>query len=286
MTGFLSFFKSNLEEIVSPLFGINYSIGFFLSFFIILSLFIFRNFYAKVSKCNIFRYFLGTIQLILYILYFVLHHLSGDILWKDYMPFQLCSLLDLTSAFLLFFPFEKFFSMTFPLIGPVALAFLLPDVTKRVYGFSNFFFYQYYLNHIIIFFGYFYLYLYGHTKFNTGFLKHTCVSMTFFALLIFVFNISVGTNFLFIGSAGFIFSNKYWFLSTGNWNPVLRFLFIWIVGLSFVLLFKYLIANFLPPFYLNKGSEKNSFYENKKNMKNNNKKTFQKNKKQVLKLRR
>lgn len=263
MAKIAKFFDGNLKDIVSPLFGTNYWIGFSLAFLAISTLFIFKRFYAKVSKHNGFRYALGGFQFLIYIMYFLFHQLSGDITWKDYMPFQLSSLLNLTSAFLLIFPSEKLFSLTFPLIGPVILAFFMPDSSKRVYGLDNFFFYQYYLNHLIIFFGYFYLYFYGHVRYDKLLLKHTCGFITIFALIVFVFNITFGTNYLFIGEAGFSFSNKYWLLSTGNWNPIFRFLFMWSIGLAFVLLFNFLINKYAPPFYFENGAKINKYYHNK-----------------------
>lgn len=263
MIFFSKFFNSNLKEIVTPLFGTNYWIGFLISFFLISSLFIFRGFYAKVSKHNGFRYVLGTFQFLIYVLYYLFHQLSHDITWKDYLPFQLCSFLNLTSAFLLIFPREKLFSITFPLIGPVVLAFFLPDVSKRVYGLDSFFFYQYYLNHTIIFFSYFYLYFYGHIEYDKFLVKQTCIFLTIFSLFIFTFNVIFITNYLFIGEAGFSFSDKYWFLSTSNWYPVFRFLFMWIVGLFFILLFNFLISKYAPPFYFESGKKINEYYQKK-----------------------
>lgn len=259
----MTFFDGNLKEIVSPLFGTNYWIGFSFCLFALASLFIFKGFYAKVSRFNGFRYFLGSFQFLIYILYFLFHQLSGTITWKDYMPFQLCSVLNLTSALLLIYPSEKLFSLTFPLIGPVSLAFVLPDASKRVFGLDNFFYYQYYLNHLIIFFGYFYLYFYGHVRYNNKYLKSSCYFITSFSLVVFLFNIVFGTNYLFIGDAGFSFSNKYWILNTGNWNPVFRFLFMWAIGLAFVLFFNFLITKYGQPFYFDSGTKVNQYYHKK-----------------------
>ncbi|MBE4704359.1 YwaF family protein [Spiroplasma platyhelix] len=261
MNLFSGFTDSDLKEVVSPLFGVNYWIGLSISVCLIASLFIFKGFYAQVSRYNVFRYSLGSLQLILYFLYFYFHEMNGDINWKDYMPFHLCSLLDLVSIFLLICPSDKLFSLTFPLVGPVVLPFLFPD--KHVYGPDNFFYYHYYLNHLIIFFGFFYLYTYGHVKFNSLYLRQICTFMTGFALFVFVFNITFGTNYLFIGSAGFTFTDKYWLLSTGHWNPVFRFIFMWSVGMMFILIFNFLIKKYFPPFYFNSGSEVNKYYDNK-----------------------
>ncbi|MGL5268788.1 MAG: hypothetical protein ACRC8P_03380 [Spiroplasma sp.] len=271
------FFNGNLKEIVSPLFGINYWIGFSFCFLVITSLFLFRKFYAKVSKFDGFRYSLGSFQFLIYILYFTFHQLSGTITWKDYMPFQLCSVLNLTSAFLLIYPSEKLFSLTFLLVGPIILAFFLPDASKRVYGLNNFFFYQYYLNHLIIFFGYFYLYLYNHVKYDNLILNQSCIFITTFALCVFPFNTIFGTNYLFIGYDGFSFSAKYWILNTGNWNPILRFLFVWFMGLGFVLLFNFLVTKYVPPFYFDCGTKVNPYYHNKLSLFSKIKKKFKKN---------
>lgn len=261
MSTFAKFTDSNLKEVVSPLFGTNYWIGLSVSIALIASLFIFKNFYAHVSKYNLFRYSLGSLQLIAYCLDIYFKSMNNGFIWTEHMPFHLSSLLDLSIAFLLLYPNEKFFSLTFPLVGPVVLAFLLPD--KRVYGLDNFFYYQYYLNHLIIFFGFFYLYTYGHVKFQQGYLKQSCFFMTSFAIFVFVFNVIFRTNYLFIGSLGFSFSEVYWFLSTGNWNPVFRFLFMWSVGVMFIVLFNALIIKYFPPYYFNHGQEVNEYYHNK-----------------------
>ncbi|MDQ7983138.1 MAG: YwaF family protein [Spiroplasma sp.] len=257
------FFNPNLKEIVSPLFGTNHLIALILSISIFASLFIFKRFYARLSRFNAFRYTLGSIQILIYILYYTVLQIYSMISWKDYMPFHLSSVLDLTSAFLLFFASEKLFSWTFPLIGPVILSFLLPDVSKRVYGPDNFYYYQYYLNHLIIFFGYFYLYLYGHIEYNKKLLFQGVSTFTLFALFVFIFNLTFGTNFLFLGNLGFSAGFGSFIFNTGLWPTILRFLFMWIIGLIFVFSFHFSIIRFLPPFYFAAGTIINQYYQNK-----------------------
>lgn len=260
-----SFFNSVGKDIVSPLFSTNYWIGFAVSIAVISTLFIFKSFYAKVSKYNSFRYTLGVTQLLLYVTYFLFHQLSGDITWKDYMPFQLCSVLDLASGILLIFPSEKLFSMTFPLVAPVVIVFLLPDATKWVYGLNNFFYYQYYFHHIIILFGYFYLYLYGHIKYNKMLLKETITGLVFFGIFVYLFNTSFDTNYLFIGDIGYHAAFGNYLFNTGAWLPIFRFGFMFGVGLFFLIPLHFSLVKWFKPYYLNKGSEVNPYYKNKKN---------------------
>lgn len=263
----LGFFDSNPQAIINPLFGMYYWIGFTISFFLIASLFIFKKFYANLSKSVIFKSSLGSFQLLLYIGFFIVHGLTdSNFYWYDYFPFQLCSVLNLTSAILLIIPIKSVFNSTFPLIGPVILAFLLPDSTKWVFGPQHFLYWDYYFIHIIIIFSYLLLYLYGHIEYDKTYIKKSILYMTLFGGGVFIFNTSFGTNYLFIGSVGYKASFGKNVLDTSVWLPILRFIFMFAVGISLLLLTYIFIIKNLLPFYLEKATKVNPLYEHKKTL--------------------
>jgi len=262
----LSFFDGNPTEIISPLFGLYYWIGFCISFLLIGSLFVFKKFYAKLSQHNNFKYILGIFQIFLFFSFYIIHGLSGGYSWSDYFPFQLCSVLNITSGVLLILPLEGLFNVTFPIIGPVILAFLLPDKTKWVFGPQHFLYYDYYFIHIIIIFSYLYLYLYGHIKFNTAFLKKSILAMTLFGCGVFIFNVSFDKNYLFIGEEGYQANIGGIPFNTGDWVPIARFAFMFVVGVCLLSLTYFMIIKTLFPYFLEKGTEVNPQYENKKKL--------------------
>lgn len=263
----LGFFDGNPDQIINPLFGMYYWIGLTISFFLIISLFIFKRFYPNLSKSYLFKCSLGIFQLLLYIGFYLVHGLNGDNYhWVDYFPFQLCSVLNLTSAALLMIPNKSLFNITFPLIGPVILAFLLPDKTKWVFGPQHFLYWDYYFIHIIILFSYLLLYLYGHIEYDKIYIKKSILYLTLFGSGVFIFNTSFGTNYLFIGSAGYTASFGKKILDTSVWLPILRFTFMSVIGISLLVLTYILIIKTLVPFYLEKGTKINPVYENRKKL--------------------
>ncbi|WP_425381063.1 hypothetical protein [Spiroplasma endosymbiont of Polydrusus pterygomalis] len=263
----LGFFDGNPQTVINPLFGMYYWIGLTISFILIISLFIFKKFYVNLSKSYLFKWNLGIFQLFLYISFYVVHGLSGDnYYWYDYFPFQLCSVLNLTSSILLMIPNKSLFNMTFPLIGPVILAFLLPDKAKWVFGPQHFLYWNYYLIHIIIMFSYLLLYLYGHIEYEKIYIKKSILYLTLFGAGVFIFNTSFGTNYLFIGSAGYTAGFGKKVLDTSVWLPIFRFIFMSTVGISLLgLTYIFIIKTFVP-FYIEKGTKINPIYENKKTL--------------------
>lgn len=262
----LGFFDSNLHDIINPLFGMYYWIGLVLSISFIGSLFICRIFYAKLSKYNSFKCSLGIFQIVLFIGFYIVHGLSGNYNWYDYFPFELCSVLNITSGLLLIFPIKGLFNVTFPLIGPVLLAFLLPDSSKWVFGPQHFLYWDFYIIHTVIIFSYLYLYLYGHVQYDKIYIKKSILYITMFGSWVFIFNSSFGTNYLFIGKQGYIASIGKYILDTSAWLPIMRFAFMFVVGISLLSLTYMFIIKLLFPFYLDKGTEVNPIYENKKNL--------------------
>lgn len=263
----LGFFDGNPQAIINPLFGMYYWIGLTISFFLISSLFIFKSFYVNLSKNYIFKCGLGIFQLLLYIGFYLVHGFyDNNYYWYDYFPFQLCSVLNITSGILLILPIKNVFNITFPLIGPVILAFLLPDSTKWVFGPQHFLYWNYYIIHIIIIFSYLLLYLYGHIEYDKIYIKKSILYITLFGGGVFIFNTSFGTNYLFIGSVGYTASFGKEILNTATWSPILRFTFMFVIGISLVFLTYIFIIKILFPFYLEKGTKINPIYENKKTL--------------------
>ncbi|WP_342274243.1 hypothetical protein [Spiroplasma endosymbiont of Phycita roborella] len=264
---FLGFFDGNPQAVINPLFGMYYWIGLSISLFLIISLFIFKRFYANLSKCYSFKYSLGIFQILLYISFYIVHGLNGDnYQWYDYFPFQLCSVLNITSGILLIIPNKSLFNITFPLIGLVILAFLLPDKTKWVFGPQYFLYWNYYFIHIIILFSYLLLYLYGHIEYDKIYIKKSILYLTLFGGGVFIFNTSFGTNYLFIGNAGYKASFGKKVLDTSVWLPILRFTFMSVVGISLLVLTYIFIIKTLSPFYLEKGTKINRIYKDKKSL--------------------
>ncbi|WP_342218234.1 hypothetical protein [Spiroplasma endosymbiont of Amphimallon solstitiale] len=264
---FLGFFDGNPQAVINPLFGMYYWIGLSISLFLIISLFIFKRFYANLSKCYSFKCSLGIFQILLNISFYIVHGLNGDnYQWYDYFPFQLCSVLNITSGILLIIPNKSLFNITFPLIGPVILAFLLPDKTKWVFGPQHFLYWNYYFIHIIILFSYLLLYLYGHIEYDKIYIKKSILYLTLFGSGVFIFNTSFGTNYLFIGNAGYTASFGKKILDTSLWLPILRFTFMSVVGISLLVLTYIFIIKTLSPFYLEKGTKINPIYKDKKSL--------------------
>lgn len=263
----LGFFDGNPHDIINPLFGMYYWLGLVSSLFLIGSLFVFKRFYANLSKHYSFKCSLGIFQLVLYVGFYIVHGFNGNnYSWYDYFPFQLCSVLNITSGLLLIIPFQGMFNITFPLIGPVILAFLFPDSSKWVFGPQHFLYWNYYIIHTIIIFSYLYLYLYGHVQYDKTYIKKSILYITMFGTSVFIFNTSFGTNYLFIGNQGYTASIGKGTIDTSVWLPIIRFAFMFVVGISLLCLTYIFIIKSLLPFYLDKGTEVNPVYENKKNI--------------------
>lgn len=264
-----NFFNANQNVIVTPWFSLNYWIGLILPLLLIISLFIFKKFYAKLVKKDLFRYFLGLLQLLLFIGYYVFHFLTPNFDLIQFLPFQLCSVLDLTSAFILLFPSEKLFTITLPLVGPVLLIFLVPPVSQSYYGLNNFFFYQYYLHHTIILFTYGFYYLYGKLEYNHNYLKQSVYSIAIFGIFVFLFNTFFNTDFLYIGPEGYNAKVGNIDFDTAKFAPIFRFAFMFCVALFFILSFHFLVTKFLRPYYLKNGERniiENKHKRNKKSI--------------------
>lgn len=258
------FFAGNPQALINPLFGAYYWFGFIISFLFISSLFIFKKFYAKLGKYNSFKYSLGIFQLLLFLGFYLVHGLNDpEFRWYDFFPFQLCSVLNFSSGILLLVPIKGLFNTTFPLVGPVILAFLVPDSSKWVFGPQHFLYWNFYLIHTIIIFSYLYLYLYGHIAYDKTYLNKSILYLTLFGGAVFIFNVSFGSNYLFIGEKGYEASIGGQTLNTGNWIAIYRFIFMYIVGVSLLYLTYLFITKKLCPFYLAQGSKINPEYQNK-----------------------
>lgn len=233
-------------------------------------LFIFKKTYFKLANSKLFLKGLGVFQLTLYVVYYSLQMLylyyfkaEGKLLrgWTWIFPLHLSSITQLISGILLIKASDKLFSITAPWVVILVFFSLLIPADKAT-GPQHFFYWLYYVVHIIIIFTYWFLYMYGLVKFDTKWLKQSFIFLLLFSVIALGFNAltlviaknkNEITNFLFIGYLGYpLWGN----VTTAN---ILGSQKLWPLGYFFLLIFAmvfvclgFLILTKVQPYYVKK----------------------------------
>ncbi|UZQ30065.1 MAG: YwaF family protein [Spiroplasma phoeniceum] len=218
--------------------GHNYAfqlVGISIFVLIIGSLFVCRKYYAKTVNWQWFRISIGIYQIITYFLTYAIWVtylavvLKTQWIWgpvgpsqirglSEVIPLHLCSLHQLLSGFVLFFPSRKFFEIVAPsaIVLPI-LAIITP--VNGYWSLNNFFYYNYFILHTLIIFAYLYVYKYGLVgKPYSGLLfKWQLLWLTLFSIIAVIWDWIFKTNQLFVGpSSGEPWNNGGF--NVGGWN--------------------------------------------------------------------
>ncbi|AVP49262.1 TMEM164 family acyltransferase [Williamsoniiplasma luminosum] len=250
-----------------------YIVALLVSVILMGSLFVFHKFWAKTTKTYWVRIVIIAWMLVVQISFYV----TQDIFNKDkpstFMYWELCNILAWTSIFLMIFPtkLQLDFFMPLAIIGP-GLTIFVP--VGEGYSFSSFWYYQFYLGHLITLFAYFYIYLFGYTKsqFNWTMIRRSYTFAFFLLTFVMIWNMAYvpnghnplepvpsgessgnywGPNYIF----GQIINN----IGLGYLSLLVQYFLMILVFGPVLLIVSWMILYFTRPIYANCGTEKIKF---------------------------
>ncbi|AGM25369.1 YwaF family protein [Spiroplasma chrysopicola] len=216
-----------------------------ISFIVMASLFMFTKFYAN-KYVNISIRVTSIIWLLITQLYFIINRIIDnphDI--NSYIYLELCNMVGWSAIIILIFPTKIQMDTFFPLaiIGP-ALTILIPKDWNSLV-FSNFWYYQFYFGHLVGMYAYFYIYLYGQTKFKFSkqLISRSVLTGTLILSLVEVYNLTFGNN------ANYIFKDIVGAIGQDQWPQGWQFLFVLCVAGPVFLTVSWTVIYFFKPIY-------------------------------------
>ncbi|PPE05747.1 YwaF family protein [Williamsoniiplasma lucivorax] len=250
---------------------------------LITSLFVFHKFWAKTTKTIWVRLIIMVWLLISEIWFIVNNQVFEMYILKDgewiinskFMYFELCNLLTVTGAILMFMPTKLNLDMLLPLaiIAPI-IVLIVPTQESQSWSFANFRYWNYYFGHIGIIFGYLYIYLYDFTgaRLSWKSMRRSMAFALFFLTFVMVWNMAFvpnGHNPLDPAPPGSTITdlNNYWgpnyvykfilyYLGLGTQSLLAQyFLMIFVLG-PVIMLVGWTIIYFVRPIYADRGTEK------------------------------
>ncbi len=168
---------------------------------------------------------------------------------QNIMPLHWSSAAELCAAMLLITRSKRLFNYTFPLIALLPLAAILsPD--KVFYGFNNYFYYDFYLNHTLMILVYWWFYLYGIKQYNPYNIRFSFICGIGLAIAAVLYDWIFNTNLLYVGKQGYNFTTN---ISTSNLivktiSPIQSFILIVAFG-TVCIVISYLLISLKKPLY-------------------------------------
>ena len=272
---------------------------------VIASLFVFRNFYKGINKHRSILITIGSVHLSMFVIYYIINitffylvlpnyvnwnhfNLLADSINKlrpkghpgagnlpmsvpqDIVPFHISSAGEIFSSLLLITCNKKIFDYTFPTLGFIPIIAIIAP-SKPYYDLNNYFYWEFFINHTLIIWSYWWFYLYGIKKFNIHSLRWNYISATSLSIVAFGYDYAFNTNLLFVGRGGYpigALGNTSTIFSSDGKTVIPGSALLFIVGMgSLAVLIGYIIIISIKPFYElteNNIFKKNSDYSFKK----------------------